>query len=557
MKTVLPALCALLVTLALAAAPAAAQGWTQQPSGTSLVLFEIRMADADNATAVGEDGIILQSTNGGVSWTSRVSGTTEDLYSVEYATPLIGVIVGDAGVMRRTTDGGQTWDALPAVTSDNLRGISFTNGVTGTVVGVNGTILRSTNAGTTWTPVRGVAATLFEAFFVTADLGWVVGAGGTILKTTDGGETWTQQNSGTSQTLLGVSFTSPTVGTVVGTAGTIRRTTSGGASWASQTSGTTSTLTSIQVFSFASACITGNGGIILRTSNGGLAWAPQNSGTLQDLKEVSFVDENIGMVAGGGGTILKTTTGGQPPAALALSSPNGGESIPIGDTLAITWNATGFTTVTVELTRDAGGSWETLATGVPAGNGGTGWVVTAPVSASCKIRVSDSANPSLTDITDGLFSITPPAVTRSYGVIAGWNLVSVPLDVADFTATAVFPAAVSEAFRFDTAAGYLPSAVLAPGIGYWLKFDAPASISVTGVPREADTIAVGTGWNLIGAVSSSIPTSGLVTVPAGIIEGVLYGFDNSGYYPASTLEPGQAYWVKCTQPGQILMGAAD
>jgi hypothetical protein len=225
--------------------------------------------------------------------------------------------------------------------------------------------------------------------------------------------------------------------------------------------------------------------------------------------------------------------------------------------MTIGWTSTGFTNITVELTRNAGGSWETIAASTPAAAGSYAWTVTGSTSTQCKVRISDTANPSLNDVTGGLFAITPEAVTRTYNVIDGWNLASVPLNVADYTTTTLYPTATSEAFRFDTSAGYVPVSVLSNGVGYWLKFDAPAAVSITGVPRDSDTVDVGAGWNLLGTVSAPVAVASVVSVPPGIIAGVFYGFNSGGYFEATSLEPGQAYWVKCSQVGQLILNGTN
>lgn len=59
----------------------------------------------------------------------------------------------------------------------------------------------------------------------------------------------------------------------------------------------------------------------------------------------------------------------------------------IGETRAITWASTGdiLSGVLIELSRDNGGTWATLAAAAPD-TGSYAWTVTGPVSATCLIR---------------------------------------------------------------------------------------------------------------------------------------------------------------------------
>jgi photosystem II stability/assembly factor-like uncharacterized protein len=556
LRSYLLALCAALIVLTVGTPAVLAQGWIPQSSGVSTTLFEVLMTDVTHGTAVGAGGVIIRTTNGGVTWQNVTSGTTTNLYGVDFCCVTSGIAVGNAGLMLRTTNEGATWTALPQITTDNLRGVSFTTGSVGMVVGTNGAILRSTNGGASWVEIRGITASLYEVSFVTAEIGTVVGASGTILRTTDGGASWSVQTSGVTRLLLGASFTDANHGTVVGASGTILRTTNGGATWTPQSSGVTTDLTSVTMIDQSLGYIVGNQGVVLRTTNGGTTWAAQPSGITTDLNEVSFTDAFTGTTVGAGGVILRTVSGGEPGSALALGSPNGGESYAVGSTLNITWNSTGFTSAKIELSRDGGTSWETLNASAPAGDHAYAWTVQAPASSQCKVRLSDSANPALTDITDGLFAITPASVNGNYAIDNGWNLVSVPLTVADYQKSSLYPTATSVAYSYDSADGYQVRSVLENRKGYWLKFGGSQNVSMTGYPRDTDTIVVQTGWNLMGSITTAVPIGSLVTTPPGIITGVIYGFNVSGYYTATSIEPGKAYWVKVTQPGQIIVTSA-
>ena len=68
--------------------------------------------DADNGWAVGENGVVLHTTNGGARWDIQTSGTEEKLLSVSFADSAVGWATGgDLGVsvILHTTDGGTTW----------------------------------------------------------------------------------------------------------------------------------------------------------------------------------------------------------------------------------------------------------------------------------------------------------------------------------------------------------------------------------------------------------------------------------------------------------------
>jgi photosystem II stability/assembly factor-like uncharacterized protein len=92
--------------------------------------------------AVGLEGDILLTTDGGASWKKASSPAGQALYAVR----LHGTeawAVGDAGTVLRSSDGGASWTAL-AVSQDVklswLHGVSFAGG-RAAVVGAGGLVL--------------------------------------------------------------------------------------------------------------------------------------------------------------------------------------------------------------------------------------------------------------------------------------------------------------------------------------------------------------------------------------------------------------------------------
>ncbi|QOW09892.1 hypothetical protein Q73A0000_05705 [Kaistella flava (ex Peng et al. 2021)] len=61
--------------------------------------------------AVGSEGTILKSTDGGDTWTKKLSGTDSNLTKVKFPTANIGYIISGSGNILKTTDGGETWTA--------------------------------------------------------------------------------------------------------------------------------------------------------------------------------------------------------------------------------------------------------------------------------------------------------------------------------------------------------------------------------------------------------------------------------------------------------------
>ncbi|MBI5215693.1 MAG: VCBS repeat-containing protein [Ignavibacteriae bacterium] len=129
-----------------------------------------------------------------------------------------------------------------------------------------------------------------------------------------------------------------------------------------------------------------------------------------------------------------------------------------------------------------------------------------------------------------------------------WNMLSLPVRVVDSRKVFLFPSATSSAFAFE--GSYQTKDSLENGVGYWLKFPADDSLSISGVAVETDSVEVGEGWNLIGMISSEL-TPGCVET-RGTTEIVSQFFEFGGGYTASELlRPCKAYWVKVSQAGTL------
>lgn len=190
-----------------------------------LALMTSRAAAGPIGFAVGNNGTILHTTNGGTNWTAQTSGTSQDLFGVTFSDANNGWAIGSFGTTLHTIDGGTHWTGQATGTSPLPRGTAL-NVPVGNGLGVN----VNTN----------LALNGLE--FADAFNGWAVGNLGMIMHTVDGGANWTSQNSGTNQDLFGVGFTDIFNGWAVGSHGTILQTTDGGANWTAQNSGTDLTL---------------------------------------------------------------------------------------------------------------------------------------------------------------------------------------------------------------------------------------------------------------------------------------------------------------------------
>jgi hypothetical protein len=159
-----------------------------------------------------------------------------------------------------------------------------------------------------------------------------------------------------------------------------------------------------------------------------------------------------------------------------------------------------------------------------------------------------------TAVLDTLFN--PYFCGLKYELMPGWNMLSVPLEPANDSVSAVFPDELTKAYAWN--GEYMLRDTISHGAGYWFKITWPRVYAVYGDPVVVDTLAVVEGWNLIGGPFTPVPTGSILSDPPGISTSNFFSFNrpdwwNGAYGASDTLWPGLAYWVKSDQAGVLIL----
>ncbi|MCI0702979.1 MAG: YCF48-related protein [Planctomycetia bacterium] len=131
-------------------------------------LHAVQFVDDREGWAVGDDGVIWHSIDGGKTWERQKTGTRASLRGLHFITPYTGWAVGrvesptgvSIGVMLKTTDGGVRWEEVGTNAMPGLHAIRFFDEKNGFVCGDSSDafptgIFATTDGGTTWNPVKG------------------------------------------------------------------------------------------------------------------------------------------------------------------------------------------------------------------------------------------------------------------------------------------------------------------------------------------------------------------------------------------------------------------
>lgn len=137
------------------------------PKQFGFTVLDVDYFDNNNVIAVGSDGGIAKSTDGGTNWTygpftyldPNGFKTKSTFNDVHYITAGIAYAVGDRGSMAKTTDGGVTWNFVTTplfASSKNINAVWFINKDTGYIGGQFNTpdslpkLYFTRNGGSTW-----------------------------------------------------------------------------------------------------------------------------------------------------------------------------------------------------------------------------------------------------------------------------------------------------------------------------------------------------------------------------------------------------------------------
>jgi photosystem II stability/assembly factor-like uncharacterized protein len=183
--------------------------WKPQQSGTTRHLLDIAFVNTQRGIAIGDYGTLLRTDDGGATWTkvplpedTKLPPDVAEvvapgdilLYSIAFTDPDHVWIAGEFGVILASSDGGVTWHQQSSSVETTLFGISFADQQRGWAVGLDSTLLHTSDGGISWRKVpidtpKGFSLALYDVQ-VRGSYGWAVGNSGLLLNSKDSGATW-------------------------------------------------------------------------------------------------------------------------------------------------------------------------------------------------------------------------------------------------------------------------------------------------------------------------------------------------------------------------------
>jgi hypothetical protein len=169
----------------------------------------------------------------------EISSVVEGLTKVYFIDPKIGWAVGENGKITFTHDGGKIWFLLNSGTSNRLYSILFTDTKKGFVAGMNNTMLFTDNAGIVWSPINipSDVSTMFNSI-CRDNLNnlWFITNYGEVFCSTNSGQDWISKTKFNEWGYSYLFFQNSRYGFAMRSAGKeLKKTIDGGLSWSTYT----------------------------------------------------------------------------------------------------------------------------------------------------------------------------------------------------------------------------------------------------------------------------------------------------------------------------------
>ncbi len=286
--------------------------WTElHPKVPRVNYWGVYFMNPDTGLAVGEQGTIIKTKNGGSTWHTIETGYNKTIRTVGSYTGENIIAAGDSGLIIISTDYGETWATIQSSTDRNFWNIQFITEQIGWLVGEGSSAFKTTDGGNTWinqqTPLNGYP--YWDVSFIDTSFGFICTNLGGILRTTDGGLSWDVTQVGDNYGLFSIYAITRMKAVALGFAGKHVYTSDGGESWEFITYWG-DTIMEIAFLDTLNGFAVGASSF--ETTDGGLNWTWRTDMD-QGIRDITFIDDNIGYCAGGAlyagaGLILKKTT---------------------------------------------------------------------------------------------------------------------------------------------------------------------------------------------------------------------------------------------------------
>ncbi|QDU24062.1 YCF48-related protein [Urbifossiella limnaea] len=289
----------------------------------------VQFVDKDEGWAVGDDGVVWHSIDGGAHWERQKTGSRASLRGVHFQNPYTGWAVGrldapngvSAGVMLKTADGGLTWEEVGVNVLPGLHAVRFFDDKNGFVCGDGSDafptgMFHTADGGKTWRPVSGARSPGWRAADFDAQGTGVVAGVWSRLAVVRGGALADADLDPLGGRAVHAIKNTPFRWVAAGDGGLVM-TSDDGRRWGAVNLGVPAAVAMSCDFRAVAASgthvwVAGRpGSVVFHSPDGGKTWETQKTNLTTPVLGMHFLDATTGWAVGELGTIARTTDGGR------------------------------------------------------------------------------------------------------------------------------------------------------------------------------------------------------------------------------------------------------
>ncbi|MDR3610944.1 MAG: YCF48-related protein [Ignavibacteriaceae bacterium] len=296
--------------------------WIKNQSPTTKNLQKVVFIDSLTGWAIGDSGLIIHTSNGGMNWDIQNSNIDLDLLSVTFPNKNIGWALSWTDsppygtVILNTSDGGHSWKNEFYNGADvYLKSIYFVDSLNGFIGGYSNGILYTTDGGNVWNQAEidsFVGYPIYNIVFANKYYGFACGGStdimGVIYKTTNGGKNWSGKSVSADpihSLVILDSLHIVGIGGDIEFGGGIVNSDNGGLSWNYKILNIAGTGLAISFRTLSEGWALIKGGPFIVTYDKGFIWNNYSFPESPIIADIAFTDSLHGYAVGIGGTILK------------------------------------------------------------------------------------------------------------------------------------------------------------------------------------------------------------------------------------------------------------
>ena len=272
--------------------------WQQlNPKLPDVKLYDVYFIDEFHGWAVGNNGVIIHTEDGGVKWNRQYSYYSgNDFDCIFFVNEDIGFIAGNE--VYKTENGGEDW-VLNYTGNFSINSIFFIDELTGWMGGEQEKLYKTENGGEDWLPQNDTGFScrrIKKIFFLDENTGWIILRYNEVLKTTNGGEEWIMSELGGLSNLNDIFFINETTGWIGANNGILLKSIDGGVSWDTVQMNFNGDIFKVRFFDENSGRVATEQYCYI-TNNGGSSWQEVEL-SCSNINAAAFPNENFGCAVG-------------------------------------------------------------------------------------------------------------------------------------------------------------------------------------------------------------------------------------------------------------------